>query len=84
MLSKIHIAVEGAVAVGKSTLLPKLHEVFLAKGMDIDLVLELVDKWVNSGRDKITSPGICLKIRKNTENMHRDSKWQPLFQKYSP
>ena len=47
MLSKIHIAVEGAVAVGKSTLLPKLHEVFLAKGMDIDLVLELVDKWVN-------------------------------------
>ena len=47
MLSKIHIAVEGAVAVGKSTLLPKLHAVFLAKGMDMDLVLEPVDKWVN-------------------------------------
>ena len=47
MFSKIHIAVEGAVAVGKSTLLPKLHAVFLAKGMDIDLVLEPVDKWVN-------------------------------------
>ena len=47
MLSKIHIAVEGAVAVGKSTLLPKLHAVFLAKGIDIDLVLEPVDKWVN-------------------------------------
>ena len=47
MLSKIHIAVEGAVAVGKPTLLPKLHAVFLAKGIDIDLVLEPVDKWVN-------------------------------------
>ena len=47
MFSKIHIAVEGAVAVGKSTLLPKLHAVFLAKGTDIDLVLEPVDKWVN-------------------------------------
>ena len=47
MFSKIHIALEGAVAVGKSTLLPKLHAVFLAKGMDIDLVLEPVDKWVN-------------------------------------
>ena len=47
MFSKIHIAIEGAVAVGKSTLLPKLHAVFLAKGMDIDLVLEPVDKWVN-------------------------------------
>ena len=47
MFSKIHISVEGAVAVGKSTLLPKLHAVFLAKGTDIDLVLEPVDKWVN-------------------------------------
>ena len=47
MFSKIHIAVEGAVAVGKSTLLPKLHAVFLAKDIDIDLVLEPVDKWVN-------------------------------------
>ena len=47
MFSKIHIAIEGAVAVGKSTLLPKLHAVFLAKGIDIDLVLEPVDKWVN-------------------------------------
>ena len=47
MLSKIHIAIEGAVAVGKSTLLPKLHAVFLAKGIDMDLVLEPVDKWVN-------------------------------------
>ena len=47
MLSKIHIAVEGAVAVGKSTLLPKLHAVFLAKGIDIDLVLKPVDNWVN-------------------------------------
>ena len=47
MLSKIHIAVEGAVAVGKSTLLPKLHAVFLANGIDVDLVLEPGDKWVN-------------------------------------
>ena len=47
MFSKIHIAVEGAVAVGKSTLLPKLHAVFLAKGIDMDLVLEPVEKGVN-------------------------------------
>ena len=47
MLSKVHIAIEGAVAVGKSTLLPKLHRVFQEKGIDLDLVLEPVDKWVN-------------------------------------
>ena len=47
MLSKVHIAIEGAVAVGKSTLLPKLHSVFQEKGIVLDLVLEPVDKWVN-------------------------------------
>ena len=46
MLSKIHIAVEGAVAVGKTTLLPKLHSVIASHNIDIDLVLEPVDKWV--------------------------------------
>ena len=47
MLSKMHIAVEDAVAVGKTTLLPKLHSVFASHNIDIDLVLEPVDKWVN-------------------------------------
>ena len=47
MLSKMHIAVEGAIAVGKTTLLPKLHSVFASHNIDIDLVLEPVDKWVN-------------------------------------
>ena len=46
MLSKIHIAVEGAIAVGKTTLLPKLHSVIASHNIDIDLVLEPVDKWV--------------------------------------
>ena len=46
MLSKIHIAVEGAIAVGKTTLLPKLHSVIASHNNDIDLVLEPVDKWV--------------------------------------
>ena len=46
MLSKIHIAVEGAVAVGKTTLLPKLHSVIASHNIDIDLVLKPVDKWV--------------------------------------
>ena len=46
MLSKIHIAVEGAVAVGKTTLLPKLHSFIASHNADIDLVLEPVDKWV--------------------------------------
>ena len=45
MLSKLHIAVEGAVAVGKTTLLPKLHSVIASHNIDIDLVLEPVDKW---------------------------------------
>ena len=47
MFSKIHIAIEGAVAVGKSTLLPKLHAVFLKNSINLDLVPEPVDKWVN-------------------------------------
>ena len=47
MLSKMHIAVEDAVAIGKTTLLPKLHSVFASHNIDIDLVLEPVDKWVN-------------------------------------
>ena len=38
MLSKIHIAVEGAIAVGKTTLLPKLHSVIASHNIDIDLV----------------------------------------------
>ena len=48
MLSKLHVAIEGAVAVGKSTLLPKLHEVFLAEipSIKMDLVPEPVDRWV--------------------------------------
>ena len=47
MLSKLHVAVEGAVAVGKSTLLPKLHEIFLANNIEIDLVPEPGDRWVD-------------------------------------
>ena len=49
MLSKLHVAIEGAVAVGKSTLLPKLHEVFLAElpNIKMDLVPEPVDRWVD-------------------------------------
>ena len=46
MLSKIHVTVEGAVAVGKKTLLPKLHSVIASHNIDIDLVLEPVEKWV--------------------------------------
>ena len=40
MLSKLHVAVEGAVAVGKSTLLPKLHEIFLAEIPSLKMDLE--------------------------------------------
>ena len=47
MLSKMHIAVEGTIAVGKTTLLPKLHSVFASHNIVIDLVWEPVDKWVN-------------------------------------
>ena len=46
MLSKLHIGVEGAVAVGKTTLLPKLHSVIASHNIEIDLVLEPVDKWI--------------------------------------
>ena len=46
MLSKLHIVVEGAVAVGKTTLLPKLHSIIASHNIDIDLVLEPVDKWI--------------------------------------
>ena len=46
MLSKLHIAIEGAVAVGKTTLLPKLHSFIASHDIDIDLVLEPVDKWI--------------------------------------
>ena len=46
MLSKLHIAIEGAVAVGKTTMLPKLHSFIASHDIDIDLVLEPVDKWI--------------------------------------
>ena len=46
MLSKLHIAVKGAVAVGKTMLLPKLHSIIASHNIDIDLVLEPVDKWI--------------------------------------
>ena len=46
MLSKLHIAVEGAIAVSKTTLLPKLHSIIASHNIDIDLVLEPVDKWI--------------------------------------
>ena len=58
MLSKIHVTVEGAVAVGKTTLLPKLHSVIASHNIDIDLVLEPVDNGSN-GRVN-TKVGICL------------------------
>ena len=67
MFSKIHIAIEGAVAVGKSTLLPKLHAVFLAKGIDIDLVLEPVDKWVNWEGPNNKSWNLLELMYQNTE-----------------
>ena len=44
---------EGAVAVSKTTLLPKLHSVIASHNIDIDLVLEPVDKWVQwAGKHK--------------------------------
>ena len=67
MFSKIHIAIEGAVAVGKSTLLPKLRAVFLAKGMDIDLVLEPVDRWVNWEGQNNKSWNLLELMYQNTE-----------------
>ena len=67
MFSKIHIAIEGAVAVGKSTLLPKLHAVFLARGMEIDLVLEPVDKWVNWEGPNSESWNLLQLMYQNTE-----------------
>ena len=67
MFSKIHIAIEGAVAVGKSTLLPKLHAVFLAKGIDIDLVLEPVDKWVSWEGPNSESWNLLELMYQNTE-----------------
>ena len=67
MFSKLHIAIEGAVAVGKSTLLPKFHAVFLAKGIDIDLVLEPVDKWVNWEGPNNKSWNLLELIYQNTE-----------------
>ena len=47
MLSKLNIAVEGTVAVGKTTLLPNFHSVIASHNIDIDLVLEPVDIWVH-------------------------------------
>ena len=67
MFSKLHIAIEGAVAVGKSTLLPKLHAVFLAKGIDIDLVLEPVDRWVNWEGPNNKSWNLLELMYQNTE-----------------
>ena len=84
MLSKIHIAVEGAVAIGKSTLLPKLHAVFLANGLDVDLVLEPVDKWGNWEGQNNTSWNLLELMYHHPENTPRVSKWQPLSRKYSP
>ena len=67
MFSKIPIAIEGAGAVGKSTLLPKLHAVFLAKGIDINLVLEPVDKWVNWEGPNNESWNLLQLMYQNTE-----------------
>ena len=52
----MHIAVEGTVAVGKTTLLPKLHSVFASHNIDIDLVSEING---SIGRAKM-KVGICL------------------------
>ena len=67
MFSKIHIAIEGAVAVGKSTLLPKLHAVFLKNGINLDLVLEPVDKWVNWEGPNSESWNLLELMYQNTE-----------------
>ena len=73
MLSKMHIAVEGAIAVGKTTLLPKLHSVFASHNIDIDLVLKPIDKWVN-WEGKNESWNLLDMMYKNPKNLHLHSK----------
>ena len=61
MLSKLHIAVKGAVAVGKTMLLPKLHSIIASHNIDIDLV-QYLNLLINgsNGRAKMKI-GIYLK-----------------------
>ena len=82
MLRKMHIAVEGTVAVGKTTLLPKLHSVIASHNIDIDLVLEPVDKWVNwEGENE--SWNLLDMMYKIQKKLHLHSKWRWPSPKYS-
>lgn len=52
-MESFHLAVEGNLASGKTTILQKLAESFMKKGVQLEIIPEPIEKWTQYGKSKV-------------------------------